>query len=546
MTGVLFFAPSSAKIHAEIFATARAYFALAVFYYFFMPLESHDRDVFAIVGLAPETQAVAFAKYSRSQESVKTTIEDLTDEKSAEFHEKWVIGYGDASVADMAMIAMALENISMIATKAIEDHRLASYQEKSTRYVPFDPTRFHKPKKFLELGAAGELYTHAIEELMAGYTELTDGMIAYFRAKYPRPADTTDRAYENKLRARALDVARYVLPVSTLTNMGLIASAREIRYMISRLRASGNEEVREIAAELERAALEPAYNPQTKKVEPLFEKLTQYGVPDDLVSEVRVALRLSVKGAPTLIKHTEPREYLLKKDAIGKLACLFLEDDDYGIEETRVQLVSDASPEDELVASLLYPHTTVSYEALVHRSRKLTFEQKRALIDSINANRTSHDNLSREFEVGNHFVFDTLMDYGAYRDLQRHRLTSQLSQPISTAHGYEIPRDLEDAGLLPLYEKLLHANREAFAALSAIDGEEARYVLAMAWRKRTLFKMNLRELYHIIELRSRSGGHFSYRTLVYDMYELVRKQHPLLAEHIRATHMNFDADFYGR
>ncbi|MCX6781032.1 MAG: FAD-dependent thymidylate synthase, partial [Candidatus Magasanikbacteria bacterium] len=177
---------------------------------------------------------------------------------------------------------------------------------------------------------------------------------------------------------------------------------------------------------------------------------------------------------------------------------------------------------------------------------KLSTEQKRAIISSINESRSSHDNLSREFEVGNHFVFDTLMDYGAFRDLQRHRLCSQLNQSLSPDHGFEIPRDLEDAGLLPFYQALMEKNRAAFHKLAAFDIEEARYVLAMAWRKRTIFKMNLRELYHIVELRSRSGGHFSYRTLVYDMYELVKKHHPLLVEHLRATKMDFDADFFGR
>lgn len=511
-----------------------------------MPLESHDRDIFAIVGLAPEVQAVAFAKYSRSQESVKTTIDDLTDEKSAEFHEKWVIGYGDASVADMAMIAIALENVSMIASKAVEDHRLASYQEKSTRYVPFDPTRYHKPQIFMQKPECAKIYVDAVEELMAGYTKLTEGMIAFFREKYPKPEELGDKPYESRLRARALDVARYVLPVSTLTNFGMIASAREIRYIISRLNMSPFQEVREIADELKRAVLENAYNPMTKKVEPLFHKLAEYGVPDELIEEVRTNLRLSVKGAPTLIKHTEAREYLKTKDRISKVATMFLENEDLGYEEPRVEMISGLTPEDELVASLLYPHTTLSFRALAQRSHKLSTAQKRALIDSINAGRTSHDNLSREFEVGNHFVFDTLMDYGAYRDLQRHRLTSQLSQPISVAHGYEVPRDLEDAGLLPLYEELLSANRVAYNKLASYDEDEARYVLAMAWRKRTIFKMNLRELYHVIELRSRSGGHFSYRTLVYQMYEQLKAQHPLLADHVRAVKMDFDADFFGR
>lgn len=511
-----------------------------------MPHESHDRDIFAIAGLSPEVQAVAFAKYSRSQESVKTTIDELTDEKSAEFHEKWVIGYGDASVADMAMVAIAVENVSMIASKAIEDHRLASYQEKSTRYVPFDPTRFHKPAVFMAEPNLNERYLTATKELMDGYTHILEKMIAYFREKYPRPEDMAEKAYESRLRARSLDVARYVLPVSTLTNLGMIASAREIRYMISRLKSSPFQEVREIGEEVQRAALETAYNPQTKKVEPLLIRLSDHGVSEELIEEVRAGMRLSTKGAPTLIKHTEPREYLKHKDAIGRLACMFLEHDTLGIEEPRVDLVTNISPEDELIAGLLYPHTNMSLRALADKARHMSTAQKRTLIDSINKTRSSHDNLSREFEVGNHFIFDTLMDYGAYRDLQRHRLTSQISQPLSPDHGFEIPRDLVDAGLLEYYENLLNRNRETYLELARIDADEARYILAMAWRKRTVFKMNLREAYHMIELRSRSGGHFSYRTLVYDMYELIKKHHPLLVEHMRAVQMDFDADFFGR
>ncbi|OGH62061.1 MAG: hypothetical protein A2848_02965 [Candidatus Magasanikbacteria bacterium RIFCSPHIGHO2_01_FULL_50_8] len=511
-----------------------------------MPLESHDRDIFAITGLSPEVQAVAFAKYSRSQESVKTTIDDLTDEKSAEFHEKWVIGYGDASVADMAMIAVALENVSMLASKSIEDHRLASYQEKSSRYVPFDPTRFHKPDVFMAHDAMRETYIRAVESLMAGYVALTDGMIAYFRAKYPKPDDMLDKPYENKLRARSLDVARYVMPVATLTNIGMLASAREIRYMSARLKASPQGEIRAIGDELQRAALEPAYNPQNKKIEPLLVRLLDGGADQNLIDELRTALRLSIRGAPTLIKHTEPREYLLKKDRIAKVAGMFLGDECVADDEPRVDLVSNVSPENELIASLLYPHTACSFRTLADRAEKLSASQKRALISAVNDNRTSHDNLSREFEVGNYFIFDTLMDYGGYCDMQRHRLTSQLTQPLSPVYGYEIPRDLADAGLLSRFEQLLEDNRAAFETLASFNADEARFVLAKAWRKRTVFKMNLRELYHIVELRSRSGGHFSYRTLVYDMYERVRAHHPLLVEHLRAVKMDFDADFFGR
>lgn len=511
-----------------------------------MPQESHEREVFAITGLSPEVQAVAFAKYSRSQESVKTTIDELTDEKSAEFHEKWVLGYGDASVADMAVLAIALENVSMIASKAVEDFRLASYQEKSTRYVPFDPTRYHRPAHFLADPQLAQTYTSAIEDLMNGYTHILEQMKEYFRAKYPKPEEMADKPYESRLRARALDVARYVLPVATLTNFGMIASAREIRYMISRLRSSPFQEVRDIAEEIQRAALERAYNPNVKKIEPLIVRLAEHGVPQDVLDELSASLRLTVKGAPTLIKFTEPREYHIKKDRIAAIAGMFLRDEPEPYDEPRVDLVSNVTPEDELIASILYPHSSLPFRALVENARHVSAAQRRELLTAINENRTSYDNLPREFEVGTYFIFDTLMDYGAFRDLQRHRLTSQLHQSLSPAHGFEVPRDLADAGLLPFYEGLLERNRSAFETLAAAHADEARYVLAMAWRKRTLFKMNLRELYHIVELRSRSGGHFSYRTLVYDMYELLRRHHPLLVQHLRAVKMDFDADFFGR
>lgn len=510
-----------------------------------MPLESKERDIFAIVGLAPEVQAVAFAKYSRSQESVRTTIDDLTDEKSAEFHEKWVIGFGDASVADMAVIAIALENVTVLASKAIEDSRLASYQEKSTRYVPFNPKHYHKPNVFMANPHTAKLYTRAVEELTDGYVELTEGMIAYFRAKYPKPETMTDKAYENKLRARSLDVSRYLLPTSTLTNLGLVASARELRVIISKLLGGPTEEIRAIGEEIRLAALERAYNPNEKKLRPIIDSLTASGVAPEITEALNSSLRLSVKGAPTLVKHCEPKEYLAKKNALMSLIASFIPKE-IPNEETRVDFVENISPEDELIAGLLYPHTTLPFRALVNQARAMTPEQKAVLIGAVQSNRTPHDNCAREFEVGGGFIFDTLMDYGAFCDLQRHRLTTQINQPATTTHGYEVPRDLAEAGLLARFEELLANNKLAFEELAATDINEARYVLAKAWRKRTLFKMNLRELYHFVELRSRSGGHFSYRTLVYEMYEKFRVAHPALVADLRAIRMDFDADFFGR
>jgi hypothetical protein len=215
--------------------------------------------------------------------------------------------------------------------------------------------------------------------------------------------------------------------------------------------------------------------------------------------------------------------------------------------EPRVDfLAGKMSLEDELVATLLYPETTLSFRAIINKVQKLDYAQKREIIDAVQKERSIFDGPSREFEVGKYFMFDMLFDCGAFRDIQRHRLYTQINQPLSMLHGYEIPRDLEAAGGLSLFQEAILKTQAAYNIVAKDFPSEARYMIPMAFRKRTLFKMDLRELYHIIELRSKSGGHFSYRTLVYEMYEELKKYHPLLAEHIRAIKMNFAEDFFKR
>ncbi len=148
--------------------------------------------------------------------------------------------------------------------------------------------------------------------------------------------------------------------------------------------------------------------------------------------------------------------------------------------------------------------------------------------------------------MGQYFIFDTLFDYGAFRDIQRHRMCTQINQPLSLTHGYETPRDLEHANGLELFTQTIEKTKQAHDIIAKDFPEEARYLIPMAFRKRTLFKMNLRELYHIIEIRSKAGGHFSYRALVYEMYEQLKARHPLLAKHIRAVKMDFKQDFFKR
>ena len=510
----------------------------------------HQREIFSIVGLPPEVLAVAMAKYSRSPESIKDTIDELTEEKSAEFHEKWVLGYGDASVADMAVIPFALENVSILASKVVEDNRIASYQEKSTRYVPFNVERYHTPEEISVNPEALSIYQDGIQELMAGYAQTIETMIAHYRKLYPCPETLKEKMYANKLRARALDVARYLLPTATLTNFGMIMNARSLRHCISKLLAHPLKEMNAVGHEIEHAATHSAYNPNLKKIESTLASLLASTTQPHVVGQLKVQLNLQMKGAPTLVKHTEPKQYLIKKRETMRSWAKSLQLAEGSLQhanECRVDYLSEPiTPEEELVATLLYAESICSFRTILEVVRQLPENKKREIITSVQTERGSHDWLSREFEVGQGMMFDTFFDYGAFRDIQRHRICTQINQELSIEHGYEVPRDLEEAGGLERFQSIFKSNHDRVMKLESLIGQSAQYLMAMGWRKRTLFKMNLREFHHLIELRTKAGGHFSYRDLCYNMYEQVKAAHPLLVEHLRAVKPDFPKEFFER
>ena len=430
-----------------------------------------------------------------------------------------------------------------MASKAVQDSRLASFQEKSTRYQVFDTSRFFRPDW---IGTeTGKVYEGTIMRLMTAYEKIVARMKDYYRGKYPKPPDLEDKLFEAKLKARACDVARYILPAATLTNFGMIMSARELRYLISKLKGSFVAEMRDIGSELEHAAVSPAYNPQAERFGREADKDGAFS--DMQVDEVAKFFSLQIKGAPTLVKHTEPREYLIKKmAALNELYKEFFGNAQPQI-APRVDYIEVACiPEQELIATLFYGVSPLPYRQILARVKEMSAADTRRVITSVNASRTPFDQLAREFEVPGSLIFDTFYDYGAFRDIQRHRMMTQIHQLLGIVHGYEVPQDLEDADGLESYKEAMDAALAGYRAVAAEHPEEAAYLVPMAFKKRTLLKMNLREFYHLVELRSKSGGHFSYRDLVYEMYENVKAAHPLLVEDLRAVKMDFDEDFFKR
>ncbi len=520
------------------------------------PTDPNARDIFAITGLPPEVLAVGMAKYSRSAASIKETLSELTEEKSAEFHEKWVLGYGDASVADMAVIALACENVSMLASKAIEDHRLASYQEKSTRYQSFErkpaadgtmlPRRYYQPIPIMA-SAHASAYMETCEAMFDAYVDLTEVMREYYGRAYPKPSDVLDKPYAAKLKARSLDIARYLLPTSTLTNLGWISSARGLRRAIFKMKQHDLDEVRQIAQELQEAATNPAYNPHAKEVEMLLAAADPSA--EAMANSIKAKLNLQYKGAPTLVKHTDPTPFFrdtrrrLQQTAATVLGDLHVLDD-----EPRVAFYESDHPEVDLATALLYEVTHFSYGQIRRVVQDLPTSVRADIISQGTADRGKFDIPGRAFEI-NGLIFDTLMDYGAFRDLQRHRMCTQLHQSLTSLHGFEEPPEsmgMEPAGGLDIFETIIQKAGGLYRTMVMDLPYEATYVLPMATRKRTLFVMNPRELTHMVELRSKSGGHMSYREIVRDMLEQVRMTYPSLVRHIRLAPIDFQADFFQR
>lgn len=438
----------------------------------------------------PEVIAVAFARTSRSPEPFDAIAEALNDEAAARFHEKWVIGYGHASVAEHAVLHIAFENISRLAAEAIEGMRLASFTEKSTRFQVLDREAFYVPP---EIAASPflEAYRAAVERLFETYHAALEPVSRVVAAWFPRRPDEGEKAYQIRLRIRAMDVCRYLLPTATLTNVGMTVNARALEHGLRKWLSHPLAEVREIA------------------------------------EGARAVARQEV---PTLLKYAEPNAYLQASAArLQAWAAAFPE---APAPHDAVRLIAwDPEAEVRFVAACLYRFRAVSFEAAMAWARSLPPEARREALEAALGGRSPFDVPLRELE---HIVytFDCLMDEGAYYDLKRHRMMTQTPQPLTTAYGYATPRAIEEAGMGARYRAAVEAAMELAEAMRPTVGEAAAYVLPNAVYRRVLMTMNLREAYHLCRLRGGPNGHFAYRYIAMRIYEAIRSVHPALAAYM--------------
>ncbi len=465
------------------------------------------RDIYLLnpKELSPEVIAVAFAKTSRVPESFREIAAELTDEKSAEFHEKWVVGYGHASVAEHAVLHIAFENVSRLAIESIESNRLASYTEKSTRYQIFDRDGFYTPPAIATSKQAA-LYAETLHLLFDTYFASIEPVRAVILQKYPRQAGESEKKYEGRIRSKWIDNCRYLLPTATLANVGMTANARVLEQAITKMLSHPLDEVRAIGVELKQ------------------------------VAQCEV---------PTLVKYAARSEYRARR-----IRNLEFSSQTEGSQLEAVKLVEyDRDADVKVVAACLYRVGGLDFEQALAQAKAMSAETRGDIIKEALADRGEFDAPLRELEHTT-LTVDCVMDQGAYFDVKRHRLMTQTPQPLTVNLGYAMPKAIVEAGFAMQYDRAMAAAAQAYQDIAADLPFEAAYVVPNAYNRRVLLTLNLRELFHFAHLRGAPNGHFAYRRIALKAYELAKDVYPAFAPFMRCeqypSSREIEQEFFAR
>ncbi|HZI55448.1 MAG TPA: FAD-dependent thymidylate synthase [Verrucomicrobiae bacterium] len=500
-------------------------------------------NVFAVHGVEPEVQAYAMAKYSRSALSMKESLKEISEQKAEQFLNTFYFQYGHRSIADLAHLAFAIEKLSILAAIVLVDEQRWDGQERSTRYQNFKKSGYFIPDFGGDAAFRAE-YCVTVDFLFAEYDAFTQEMLRYYIEKTPRPEGMAEDAYTRTLRARAFDNSRYLLPLATNTSLGQIVNARTLETQIARLLSSPYAEVRHLGALLKDAARDAAYNVQSESLRALVEEIKTAN--PELGAKAEQQLLRPTRVAPTLVKYANANEYESKTRSELEHAAAELMEGVPLQKSPLVDLVEDGPLEVEIATTLLYSASHHSYRQIQEQVQALTSAQRSEIIDLGMRHRGPYDELLRSFHAGQQFKFDILMDVGGFRDIHRHRRCTQIEQGFTRHHGYDTPPDVVAAGLEPRYTAAMQKVIHACDHMGAAGPNAELYLLPMAYRKRTLFKMDFAEALYISELRSGPAGHFSYRSVAYAMYEEVARKHPSLAMYFRVTDVNQPIDLLKR
>lgn len=453
--------------------------------------------------MPPEKSAYALARYSRSPDSIRDSIDWVRTHDSTKFLESFYFQYGHASIADLGHTVMCFEGISELAATEIEEEPLWDGQAKSSRYQDFSKSGFITPPEFD--GAGAEAYRAAGQALLTAYAKVNELAFACLSDRLPRPDDMKPDAYRRNIAARAFDVARYLLFWGVPTNVGQVSSIRTIEKQIRRLKASEYAELRSLGDEIAAACA---------------------ALPDCVWDADAAAEPL----APTLARHADPDAFTARSRDDLKLWAAQNLPKPAGVEPGRVDLLRPTNVPSDIAATLLYPVTNRPFRELYEIACGWSDRQRAEVIDLALAGRTREEILPG-FR-GGLYAYDFVIDIGAYRDLHRHRRCQKFRQPFAGELGFDTPALIADAGASEVYDSAMGA---AFDAMRRLPAPAREYLLPFGARSRFLFKMDFAEAEYISRLRSGVKGHFSYREIAWEMKVKMDEVEPELGRLIQAT-----------
>ena len=485
-----------------------------------------DKPVFALTNLPETVKGALFARYSRSPKSLRRLfLDEFHDKVAAEapasdaggygikraeqLYQRVFSDYGDDSVAQLGGVHLAVENASNILTKQLEWGRLMAYLEQSTRYIPYTERsagwRYLVPAE-LDGHPLRAQYAATLDRAFEVYASWFERMRDHFNARHPRAESDSEAVHRAAIRAKALDTLRGLLPAATQSSVGIYATGQAYEALLLRLNASRLKEARACAAMM----LE-----ELRKVIPAF--LTRVDVPD--------------RGGAW-------SNYLarVRQDAADIAAQVL---DGEAPDERPEVTLSEFDPDGELkvVAAALYSGSDLPDDQLLNVARNLSADQRAAVLKAYAGERLNRRHRpGRAFERTS-YRFDVLTDYGAFRDLQRHRLLTLEWQALTPRHGYALPEAVEEAGGGAEFREVMDRSAELWSALTAAGCQDiAPYAVSMAYRVRFYMDMNAREAMHVIELRTAPQGHPAYRRVCQQMHRLIDQR---AGHHAIAAAMKF-------
>ena len=504
--------------------------------------------VFALVNLPEVVKGALFARYSRSPKSLRRLfLDEFLDaggleaarlggaggdagaRRAEQLFERVFVEYGDDSVAQLGGVHLACEGSSNILTKVLEWGRLMAYLEQSTRYIPYDDRpdgryRYHVPAELT--GALRERYVATLDRSFDVYRAWLPKLRAFFEAKFPRDPAESEAVYRMTIRAKALDTLRGMLPAATTSNVGLYGTGQAYEQLLLRMRAHPLREVRD-CADLMLVEL--------RKVIPAFLKRVDVPERGGVWSAYLEETRRETRDVARRLLAPEPA---CGPGERGRA--------DGPVSASEEVTLSDFDPDGEakVVAAALYAVSSRPDAELLEIARRMTLEERSAVLAAYVGKRLNRRHRpGRAFERTS-YRFDVLGDYGAFRDLQRHRLLTLEWQRLTPRHGYVVPEAIAEAGAADDWRRALIESAELHDAIEAVGlPEVASYAVAMAYRVRFYMDMNAREAMHVIELRTTPQGHPAYRRICQAMHRLIAERHPALAATMTfADHSSVDLE----